>query len=406
MKKEKVDLVPREVRKMNLYDDLVWRGLIKDISSPAVIEKLNNEKLTLYLGTDPTADSLHVGHLAVFITVKRLKEAGHNCILLVGGATGRIGDPRPTAERQIIPEEIFEHNLQSLKEQVKVFGCDEVVDNYDWSKDINFIDFLRDYGKFFPVNYMLDKDTVRRRLETGITYTEFSYMLMQALDFLYLYEEKGCTLQVAGSDQWGNITAGIDLVRRKTGGEVYGFCMPLVLDENGNKIGKSEGNAVWIDKNKTSSYDLYQYFVKTADSLVIDYLKYFTFLTKEEIEAYEEKVKNEPEKREAGKRLGFEVVKFLHGEEAAKEAEETSTKVFRGEISVNMPTVEVLNDNNILSILVNAGLASSKSEAKRLVEQGGISIANEKITDANAEITEKEFILQKGKKTIVKIIIK
>lgn len=391
---------------MNLYEDLVWRGLIKDISSPELIDQLNKGNLTLYLGTDPTADSLHVGHLAVFITVKRLKDAGHNCILLVGGATGRIGDPRPTAERGIIADDVFEHNLTSLKEQVKIFGCDEVVDNYDWSKTINFIDFLRDYGKFFSVNYMLDKDTVRRRLETGITYTEFSYMIMQALDFLHLYENKGVTLQVAGSDQWGNITAGIDLVRKKTGKEVYGFCMPLVVDENGNKIGKSEGNAVWIDQNKTSSYDLFQYFVKTQDSLVIDFLKYFTFLTRAEIEAYEEKVKVNPEKREAGKRLGYEVVKFLHGEAAAKEAAETAEKVFSGEITASMPTVTITGENDLLSILLNANLASSKSEARRLIEQGGVTIDNEKMADPNIKVDKTEFVIQKGKKTIVRIIMK
>jgi len=253
---------------------------------------------------------------------------------------------------------------------------------------------------------MLDKDTVRRRLETGITYTEFSYMIMQALDFLWLYENKNCVLQTAGSDQWGNITAGIDLIRRKIGKQAYGFCMPLITDEQGNKIGKSEGNAVWIDKEKTSSYDLYQYFVKTPDSLVVDYLKYYTFLSREEIEALAEKVKTEPEKRDAGKKLGFEVVKFLHGEEAAKEASVTAEKIFKGEVTESMPTIEIENDSNILSILVNSELATSKSEARRLVEQGGISIDKEKISDSNREIKQNEFILQKGKKVIVKIIMK
>ena len=388
---------------MKLFDDLKWRGLIKDISSPDLEQKLNNEKLTFYIGTDPTADSLHIGHLASFLTAKRLKDAGHNYILLVGGATGRIGDPRPTAERQIIPDEIFAHNLACLKEQVKIFGCDEIVDNYDWSKNLNFIDFLRDYGKYFPVNYMLDKETVRRRLETGITYTEFSYMIMQALDFLYLYENKNCLLQSAGSDQWGNVTAGIDLIRKKLGKEVYGMCMPLILDENGNKIGKSDGNAIWIDKNKTSSYDLYQYFVKTPDSIVIDYLKCFTFLSKEEIDELEEKRNENPERREASKRLAFEVVKFLHGEKSALDAKETTEKVFSGEITDNMPTVEISNETNILSVLVNSGLVPSKSEAKRLVEQGGISIDNEKVSDSNLEVNKKEFIIQKGKKTFLKV---
>ena len=388
---------------MNLYEDLVWRGLIKDISSPDLKNKLNNEKLTVYWGTDPTADSLHVGHVASTLVLKRLSNAGHHCIILVGGATGRIGDPRPNAERQLIPEDVFEHNLKALKEQAKIFGVAETVDNFDWSKDINFIDFLRDYGKHFPVNYMLDKDTVRRRLETGITYTEFSYMIMQALDFLHLYETKGCTLQVAGSDQWGNITAGIDLIRKKIGKEAYGFCMPLVLDEQGEKIGKSEGNAVWIDKNKTSSYDLYQYFLRTPDSLVIQHLKYYTFLSKEEIKEYEDKVKTNPEAREAGKRLAFEAVKFLHSEEDAIEAAKTAEKVFSGEATDNMPTIEITNEADILSILVNSNLVPSKSEARRLIEQGGISVDKEKITDVNQLINKNEFIIQKGKKTIVKI---
>ena len=398
-------MVP-QVNKMKLYDELIWRGLIKDISSKDLEEKLNNDSLTFYIGTDPTADSLHVGHLASFITARRLKDAGHKFILLVGGATGRVGDPRPTAERSIIPDDVFAHNLQALKKQVEVFGCDEVVDNYDWSKDINFIDFLRDFGKHFPVNYMLDKDTVRRRLEIGITYTEFSYMIMQSLDFLWLYENKNCHMQIGGSDQWGNLTAGIDLIRKKIGKKAYSFCMPLVTDERGEKIGKSEGNAVWIDPNKTPSYDLYQYFVKIADEIVIDFLKIFTFLSKEEIEHYEEKVKTNPEKREAGKRLGFEVVKFLHGEAAAKEAQETAEKVFSGEITENMPTIEVSGESDILSILVNSKLVPSKSEARRLVEQGGISVDNEKINDPNTNIEPVEFILQKGKKTIVKIVVR
>ena len=402
---------------MKLFEELKWRGLIQDISSPDLEEKLNNEKLTFYLGTDPTADSLHVGHLAVFMTAKRLKNAGHTCLLLVGGSTGRIGDPRPNAERSIIDEDVFEHNLSSLKEQVKIFGCDEVVDNYDWSKDINFIDFLRDYGKYFPVNYMLDKDTVRRRLETGITYTEFSYMIMQALDYLWLLENKNCTLQVAGSDQWGNITAGIDLIRRKTGNEVYGFCMPLVLDENGDKIGKSEGNAVWIDKNKTSSYELYQYFINISDSLIINYLKYFTLLSKEEIETIEKEHRENPELRIAQKALTKEIITFLHGEDEYNKALNTSESLFNKSIT-ELTLDEILNNfkdvpqfkflfNNsipILDFLVDKGICSSKREAKEMVEAGAILINDKKINDLNYNITaddtikEKIMVIRKGKK--------
>ena len=274
---------------MTVFEDLKWRGLIKDISSPELEEKLNKGGMSFYIGTDPTADSLHVGHLSSFLISKRLKDAGHHPYLLVGGGTGLIGDPRPTKERAMISKEAVNKNFEGIKNQVqRLFGFD-VVNNYDWIKDINTLDFLRDYGKFFNVNYMLDKDIVRRRLDAGITYTEFSYMILQALDFKYLHEHNNVDLQCAGSDQWGNITAGIDLIRKSTGDEVYGFTMPLVTDSQGKKFGKSEGNALWLDKNKTSSYKLYQFFVNVEDSMVIDYLKIYTFLSKEEIEEYAKK---------------------------------------------------------------------------------------------------------------------
>ena len=247
---------------MTLYEDLQWRGLIKDVSSPELEKKLNEGGLTFYIGTDPTADSLHVGHLSSFLISKRLKDAGHNPILLVGGGTGLIGDPRPTTERPMISKENVENNFESLKAQVeKIFGF-KVVNNYDWLGKINILDFLRDYGKYFNINYMLDKDIIRRRLDEGITYTEFSYMILQATDFKYLHENYGVNMQCAGSDQWGNITAGIDLIRKTTGDEVYGFTMPLVTDSQGRKFGKSEGNALWLNKDKTSSYQLYQFFRK------------------------------------------------------------------------------------------------------------------------------------------------
>ena len=228
---------------MKLFDELKWRGLINDISHPELEEKLNNESLTFYIGTDPTGDSLHIGHFSSFLIATRLKKAGHKPILLVGGATGLIGDPKPSSERPMITKELVDHNFKCLKEQViKIFDC-EVVNNYDWCKDINFIDFLRDFGKYFNINYMLNKDIVKRRLDTGITYTEFSYMIMQALDFLYLYENKNCVMQVAGQDQWGNITAGIELIRKKIGKEAYAFTMPLITKADGTKFGKSEGGA-------------------------------------------------------------------------------------------------------------------------------------------------------------------
>ena len=398
---------------MTLYEDLKWRGLIKDVTDPKIEEKLNNEKITFYIGTDPTADSLHLGHLSSFLISTRLAAAGHKPILLIGGATGRIGDPRPTSEREMKTIEEVEHNIKCLTKQVKELFGFEVVNNYDWSKDINFIDFLRDYGKFFNINYMLDKDIIRRRLSSGITYTEFSYMIMQALDFLHLHEEKNVSMQVAGSDQWGNITAGVDLIRKKTGDEVYAFTMPLVTDKNGKKFGKSEGNALWLDKTKTSPYEIYQYLLNSDDSKVIDYLKIFTFLSREEIENIE-KINNEaPEKRIAGHTLAYEVVKFLHGKEEADNAKRITEEVFKkGGIDINMPSLDIeKKDRNIMDLLVDIELAPSKSEARRLITQGGISINREKVLDPNKMVDDNminngSIIVGKGKKVFIKINIK
>lgn len=398
---------------MTLYEDLKWRGLIKDVTDPKIEEKLNNEKITFYIGTDPTADSLHLGHLSSFLISTRLAAAGHKPILLIGGATGRIGDPRPTSEREMKTIEEVEHNIKCLTKQVKELFGFEVVNNYDWSKDINFIDFLRDYGKFFNINYMLDKDIIRRRLSSGITYTEFSYMIMQALDFLHLHKEKNVSMQVAGSDQWGNITAGVDLIRKKTGDEVYAFTMPLVTDKNGKKFGKSEGNALWLDKTKTSPYEIYQYLLNSDDSKVIDYLKIFTFLSREEIENIE-KINNEaPEKRIAGHTLAYEVVKFLHGKEEADNAKRITEEVFKkGGIDINMPSLDIEKKNrNIMDLLVDIELAPSKSEARRLITQGGISINREKVLDPNKMVDDNminngSIIVGKGKKVFIKINIK
>lgn len=400
---------------MTLVEELKWRGLIKDISSPELEEKLNKGGLTFYIGTDPTADSLHVGHLSSFLISKRLKEAGHNPILLVGGGTGMIGDPRPTTERAMISKEEVRHNFEGLKAQVeKIFGF-EVVNNNDWYKDINVIDFLRDYGKFFNINYMLDKDIIRRRLDSGITYTEFSYMILQALDFKWLHENKGVDLQCAGSDQWGNITAGIDLIRKSTGDEVYGFTMPLVTDSQGKKFGKSEGNALWLDKEKTSSYQLYQFFTNVEDSMVIDYLKIYTFLSKEEIEEYERKNNEHPELREAHKALAREIITFLHGKEEYEKAVNLADHLFNNkfadlskkdieELFGNEDIKEVEANQNILDLLVTLGAASSKREAREFVSNNAVSINGEKITDINTVVNDTMFIentyivVKRGKK--------
>ncbi len=408
---------------MTLFEELKWRGLIKDITSPELEEKLNKGGLTFYIGTDPTADSMHIGHLSSFLITKRLKDAGHNPILLVGGGTGLIGDPKATCERDRTPREVIEKNYLGLRKQVEdIFGF-KVVNNLDWYKDINMIDFLRDYGKYFTVNYMLDKDTIKRRLESGISFTEFSYMILQALDFKYLHENYGVDLQVAGSDQWGNITAGVDLIKKATGDTVYAFTMPLVTDSRGVKFGKSEGNALWLDKNKTSSYELYQFLVNVEDSMVIDYLKIYTFLTKEEIEKYEEVNKNEPHLRLAHKKLAEEIITFLHGHDEYLKAVHISDALFKGNIkelshdelldaSKSMDSYEIDNDTNLVDLLVDANITSSKREAREFITNNSISINGDKVNDLefvvkreNA-IDNKFTIIRKGKKKYYVIIHK
>ena len=396
---------------MTFFEELEWRGVVKDISSPDLKDKLNNEKLTFYLGTDPTADSLHIGHYASFVTAKRLALHGHHPIILVGGATGLIGDPRPTAEREIISKETVKKNIEGLKRQVTKLldGKAEVVNNYDWTKDVTFLDFLRDIGKYINVNYMLNKDIIARRLETGITYAEFSYTLLQGFDFLHLFNDKNCTLQAAGSDQWGNITTGIELIRKIEGKEAYGFTMPLILDSTGKKFGKSEGNALWLDKEKTSPYKIYQYLINSDDSKVVEYLKVFTFLSKEEIDALEESVKNEPEKRLAQKALAFEVVKDLHGEEEAIKARNTSEELFSkgySEEGMEEKLIDVEDEISILDLLVKSGIAPSKSEARRLVQGNGISFNSVKETNETRMFKKeeiKDLVIGKGKKTHIKV---
>lgn len=395
---------------MKLYEELKWRGLINDITSPELIEKLNEGGLTFYVGVDPTGDSLHIGHfLTVIATVKRLKDAGHNPIIIAGGGTGLIGDPKPNIERPMITKEAVKHNIECIKKQVSDFLHDEItiVNNADWLLEMNAIDFLRDYGKHFNINYMINKDTVKRRLDIGITYTEFSYMILQSIDFLKLYEKYNCTLQIGGQDQWGNITSGLELIRKVHGDNVkcYGLTVPLVTKSDGSKFGKTEkGESLWLDKERTSAYAMYQFFINSEDVMVIDYLKKLTFLTREEIEQLEESLKNEPEKRVAQKALAYSIVKFLHGEEEAEKAKEMSENIFSGNFN-NMPSIIIEEKEiSILDLLVRTNIVSSKSEAKRLVMQGGIKINNEKIEDENYIVKiDKEIILQKGKKTYIKI---
>lgn len=400
---------------MTLYEELEWRGLIQDISSKDLIDKLNAGGMTFYIGTDPTADSLHLGHYSSFLITRRLAKAGHTPIILVGAATGLIGDPRGTTERALSDRDTVFKNYEALKAQVQKFFPFEVVNNYDWVKDIHIIDFFRDYGKYINVNYMLNKDLVRRQMETGISYAEFSYMLIQGLDFKWLHEHKGVDLQVAGSDQWGNITTGIELIRKTTGDEVYAMTMPLVTDANGNKFGKSEGNAVWIDKNKTSSYELYQFLLNSEDSVVIDYLKKLTFLDKETIEQIEKEHFAAPEKRMAQKRLAKEILDDLHGVGAFEEAEKISELMFKGDVK-HIPVRDLLSalsqvphfeaeKGKLIDILVEAKVFPSKREVREMAKNKALTVNGDAVENPDElDITSdnlidgKYLVVRRGKK--------
>ena len=402
---------------MTCYEDLMYRGLIKDMTNNEdFIEKLNNGGITFYWGTDPTADSLHIGHYSSLLTAKRLMKYGHNPILLVGGATGLIGDPRPTAEREIIDKNVVLNNIEGIKKQVSELfdGKVEVVNNYDWIKEFSFIDFLRDVGKYINVNYMLNKDIISRRLETGITFAEFSYTLLQGYDFVHLYKEKGCIMQAAGSDQWGNITTGVELINKMLGKSAYAFTMPLILDANGNKFGKSEGNALWLDESKTSSYELYQYLINSDDTKVEEYLKVFTFLTKEEIEDIMKKHLEKPEERLAQKTLAKEFIIDLHGEESYNKALKVSEALFSGNIK-EIDTKDLLvglkavphfdaKEMALIDLLVDSKIASSKREAREFINANAISVNGEIVNDENLVIDKKNaldgkvVIIRRGKK--------
>ena len=400
---------------MGIYEELEWRGLIKDVSDPSLKEKLNKGGMTFYIGTDPTGDSLHIGHFSSFLICKRLKDAGHHPILLVGGGTGLIGDPKPDSERPMITYEQVNHNFNCLKAQAeKLFGF-EVVNNYDWLKNISFIDFLRDYGKYFNVNYMLNKDIVKRRLDLGITYTEFSYMIMQAMDFWYLNKHRNVELQVAGQDQWGNITAGIELIRRKEGKEAYGFTMPLLTKSDGTKFGKTNGKAIWLDINKTSAYEMYQFFINSEDTKVIDYLKFLTFLSKEEIEELDKKNQEAPHLREAHQALAREVITFIHGRDAYDEAVKISHALFSGDIKAltakeiemgfgDLPSINLHDNLTLVDALIEASLAKSKREAREFIQNGAVSLNGDKCQDlehilSTSDAIEGKFIvIRRGKK--------
>ena len=402
---------------MNLYEDLKWRGLIKDVTSPELEEKLNNGGMTFYIGADPTAESLHIGQFPTFLVAERLRRARHKPIILVGGATGRVGDPRGTGEREKTDIKVIESNFTKIQAQMKkLFGEDTlVVNNYDWFKNYNYIDFLRDVGKYVNVAYMINKDLVKRQMEVGISYAEFSYMLIQGFDFKYIHDNYGATLQFGGSDQWGNLTTGIEIIRKLNNEEVYAFSVPLIVDSTGKKLGKSYGNALWLDENKTSSYEMYQYILNFEDVMMEEYLKKYTFLSKEEIEGIMKEHNEAPHLRIAQKRLAEEVIKFIHSEESYNKAVRITESLFKGEFE-NLSKDELEEafkgkeikkvelGQNIVDVLIQMNAASSKREAREFISNNSIEIKGKKVTDIEKTITEDDLIndiyliIKRGKK--------
>jgi tyrosyl-tRNA synthetase len=419
---------------MNILEELEWRGLIHQVTDrEGLAKKLEEGPITLYCGFDPTADSLHIGNFVPILLLKRFQMAGHKIIALVGGATGMIGDPSGrSSERTLNTVETVQHFTNRVREQLAGLLDFEsetnpatLVNNYDWTSQLDVITFLRDIGKNFGINYMLAKESVSARLETGISYTEFSYMILQAHDFLNLYREKGCVLQVGGSDQWGNITAGLELTRKMEGAEVFGLTAPLVTKADGTKFGKSESGAVWLDPKKTSPYEFYQFWLNTDDRDVVNYLRYFTFLTREEIAALEQEVANHPGARAAQRTLAREVTTLVHGAAAMEKAERISRVLFSGNVGElaadeieeafkDVPSFEMEKDQEleIVPFLVTAGICQSNRQAREDVTNGAISLNGEKVTDLEKKVTAADridgrfIVVRRGKKkyTLVKFV--
>ncbi|WP_302047501.1 tyrosine--tRNA ligase [Ligilactobacillus agilis] len=409
---------------VNILDELEWRGAVNQVSDEEGLRKLLEDKsVGIYCGVDPTGDSLHIGHLIPFMMLKRFQEAGHRAHIIIGGGTGSIGDPSgKKSERVLQTMEQVHHNEEALTKQMKhLFGKDNItiVNNREWLSKIDLLGFLRDYGKLFNVNTMLNKEVVASRLEVGISFTEFTYQILQSIDFHHLWTENDVQLQIGGADQWGNITAGIDLIHKMEGSDAkaYALTIPLMLKADGTKFGKTAGGAVWLDSEKTSPYEFYQFWLNQDDRDVIKYLKYFTFLSKEEIAALEEKVKTQPEKREAQRRLAQEVVAFVHGKEAVKEAEHISAALFTGDVKdltaseieqgfKNMPSVEVTNaKTNLVEWLVDVTkIEPSRRQAREDIKNGAIYINGQRVQDVDYELDPSQsfdgkfVIVRRGKK--------
>ncbi|MBZ5962565.1 tyrosine--tRNA ligase [Leuconostoc gasicomitatum] len=407
---------------MNFIEDLKWRGALNQITDEkGLLEAMASGKIGAYVGTDPTADSLHLGHLIPFMVLKRFQNAGGKAVIIIGGATGAIGDPRPTTERQLLTQEQLAENEKGITAQVtKLFGDNDtrIVNNNDWLGKLTLTDFLRDYGKLFSINVMLKKDVVASRLETGISFTEFTYQVLQGIDFHELWRREDVKLQIGGSDQWGNITSGIDLIHSLEGNaaKAFGLTIPLMTDSTGKKFGKSEGNAIWLDPEKTSPYTFYQFWLNQNDADVVKYLKYFTFLNSEEIDALAKAIDTNPGAREAQRRLAQEVTKFVHGQTAVDGAEQLSKALFSGDVATlsaaqiadafgGVPSFDITAESkNIIDFLVDGGVDQSKRQAREDVNNGAITINGEKVTDVATEISplahyDGKFVLvRRGKK--------
>lgn len=408
---------------MDFIEELKWRGLVKDCTDyDNLVERLK-KPVTVYCGFDPTADSLHVGHLQQILLLRRYQKAGHTPIALCGGFTGMIGDPRPTTERKLLTHEEVLHNAECIKDQLAKFldfdGDNAAImeNNNNWLGELTLLDFLRDYGKLFNVAYMLQKDTIKKRLDSGLSYTEFTYTILQAIDFLNLRKMHNCEVQIGGSDQWGNLTSGIELIRKVMGDEVkvFGITSPLITKSDGSKFGKSEGKNIWLDPNRTNAYEFYQFWLNTPDSDIIDYLKRLSMHTPEEIMDLEKSLQEHPEKREAQIALAEELTETVHGADGLATAKKITETFFHGSIKdliadelrvglADAPKTAVEDGTPLLDALVACGVAKSKSNARTLVQQGSIQVNGDKVTDLNyalaqADAYDGEFtILKKGKK--------
>lgn len=404
---------------MNFFDELKWRGLVYDMTDPELEKALNEQSLTFYIGTDPTADSLHVGHLLAMLVARRLHLAGHRPIIVIGGGTGLIGDPSfKSSERPLLTIQASLENAKGITKQVQsLMPGALVVDNYDWLSSLNAIEFLRDIGKNFNVTYMMSKDSVKSRIENGISFTEFSYQIIQAWDFEHLFSHFDCRLQIGGQDQWGNITSGLELIRKVHGPEAkaYGFTFPLVTKADGTKFGKSESGTVWLDPLRTSPYEFYQYWINTADEDIEKRLKQFTFLAPEEIAELVGDMKDHPEHRNAQKALAKELTVLVHGEEAFKESLKITEALFTGNIEEltaeeidmgfrGLPSTILSEDRDIVEILLETGIASSKRDARELLQSGAVSVNGKRVTDFDFRVEKSQAIggrftiVRKGKK--------